>query len=322
MVRRLCVVIATVLAACDPFYECAAPATRHVEALPALLSETGLYRDGALAEEVLAFAPRYELWSDGAEKKRFVLLPPGQTLDVSDADDWRFPEGTKIWKEFSRHGVKLETRLIQKLGPRDEDWTALSYAWREDGSDADAVVHGALDVLGTSHDVPAAGECWACHGPRRSFVLGLSYVQLAYDAQGTSLDMERLVELRLLSKPLPVDLALPGDERVQSGLGYLHANCGHCHNRSRASDGSGQRCYDPENDLDFWLRADRLKRVDETPTYRSAVGSAIAPGRPQQSRVLQVMKRRALFGQMPPLGTNQVDERGVADVRSFIEALR
>ena len=48
---------------------------------PAQLSQTGLYRDFAartLAEGVIRYVPRYELWSDGSEKDRYLLLPPGE----------------------------------------------------------------------------------------------------------------------------------------------------------------------------------------------------------------------------------------------------
>src|SRR5262245_20803994 len=71
---------------------------------PQALSETGLYRDIAtrgLAAGVISYDVRYELWSDGAEKQRYLYLPPGTQIDSSDMDGWRFPIGTKVWKTFS-----------------------------------------------------------------------------------------------------------------------------------------------------------------------------------------------------------------------------
>src|SRR5690606_34275934 len=90
------------------------------EGLPKRLSETGLYRDirkGELAEGVRFYVPRFELWTDGAEKRRWIALPPGTRIDTSDMEDWQFPVGTKLWKEFVRDGVRVETRLLQKTGP-------------------------------------------------------------------------------------------------------------------------------------------------------------------------------------------------------------
>ncbi|HEY2369520.1 MAG TPA: hypothetical protein VGH87_24145, partial [Polyangiaceae bacterium] len=45
---------------------------------PTKLSETGLYSDFAsrtLTAGVITYEPRWPLWSDGLEKKRYLLLP-------------------------------------------------------------------------------------------------------------------------------------------------------------------------------------------------------------------------------------------------------
>ncbi len=84
---------------------------------PDRLSQTGLYADLAsrtLAPGILSYVPRYELWSDGAQKKRYLHLPAGGRIDTSAADDWRFPVGTKVWKEFDVGGKVVETRLLWK----------------------------------------------------------------------------------------------------------------------------------------------------------------------------------------------------------------
>ena len=82
-----------------------------------LLSATGLYVDtkkGDLAPDVREYQPQYTLWSDGATKRRWLYLPPGTKIDTSDMDFWLYPVGTKAWKEFSRDGKRLETRLMHK----------------------------------------------------------------------------------------------------------------------------------------------------------------------------------------------------------------
>src|SRR5262245_5644757 len=66
---------------------------------PLKLSETGLYdSSGAIDPRNAPFVPQYPLWSDGAEKSRWIQLPEGARIDVSDVDAWRFPTGTKFWK--------------------------------------------------------------------------------------------------------------------------------------------------------------------------------------------------------------------------------
>src|SRR4029079_11089563 len=83
------------------------PLSPPVAVLPERLSQTGLYADAALqqpAADLRAFAPEYELWSDGAKKQRWLRLPPGTPIDTSDMDSWVFPVGTQLWKEFSSNG--------------------------------------------------------------------------------------------------------------------------------------------------------------------------------------------------------------------------
>jgi len=85
---------------------------------PPRLSETGLYdSSGAIDPRNFPFIPQYPLWSDGAEKVRWVRLPAGEKIDISDIDAWRFPAGTKFWKQFSWGGRKVETRMPQRSRP-------------------------------------------------------------------------------------------------------------------------------------------------------------------------------------------------------------
>ena len=101
---------------------------------PATLSEAGLYENiatGELAPNVVPFAPTYALWTDGASKRRWVYLPPGTTIDNIDEKDWVLPVGTRLYKEFSRDGRRLETRLLYKRG--DNDWFRMAYIWNNNG---------------------------------------------------------------------------------------------------------------------------------------------------------------------------------------------
>ncbi|MES1183089.1 MAG: anthrone oxygenase family protein [Myxococcales bacterium] len=283
---------------CTRYWECAPPDGARQSQLPERLSQTRLYDKGdpqQIAAGVQSFTPQFELWSDGAQKRRWLSLPPGQSIDQRDPDNWQFPVGTQLWKEFTVQGVRVETRLLRKIGAGDEDWVATAYVWLRDGSDAVATPNGASNALGTAHDVPAAGQCLACHGGRKSFVLGYSAVQLGY-------------------------ATLPASETDRRALGYLHANCGHCHNQDRPGAASA-RCYNPENELDFWLRTDRLRSVTDTPTYQSGRGVAFEPGDPDSSRMIELMSDRGFLRQMPPLGTEVVDERGLGSVRAWISTL-
>ncbi|MEZ4452593.1 MAG: hypothetical protein R3B09_24250 [Nannocystaceae bacterium] len=318
MPRRLALWFASLLLpGCSDFRECAEPPA--LATAPARLSETGLYADlaaGTLAAGVRAYEPEFALWSDGADKERWIQLPPGAVIDARDPDAWRFPAGTRLWKEFRRDGVRVETRMLEKLA--DEEWLALAYVWAEDGSDAFASPEGETDALGTPHDVPPAKACAACHGGTASGALGFSAIQLARPALPGELGLAELIDEGLIEPPPPRP-QIPGDAAERAALGYLHANCGHCHNQARPPR-AGPRCYDPENELDFLLRVDGGADVTATPTYRTAVGSVIKPGRPDHSALVRRISRRD-DAAMPPLATEVVDPEGLEVVRAWISAM-
>lgn len=313
-------VVALGLASCQRPWVCDEVDEQRTNRLPLRLSETGLFasvESETLAAGVVAYRPRFSLWSDGSTKRRWFKLPPGSRIDTSDMDSWSFPVGTKFWKEFTRDGVRVETRLLQKVGP--DDWDAVAYAWRSDQREADAVPYGVIDSGGTPHDVPAANECNACHGGRRSFVLGFSAIGLSSLPAG-ELDLDALVAANLLTTSPAGPIVVPGNDTQREALGYLHANCSHCHN-ARRPERNGARCYAPENALDFSLDVGALASPSDTATYRTAVGSVIEPGQPDSSRLFSRMSHRGGFRQMPPLATERVDSAGVALLTTWIAGM-
>ena len=292
-----------------------------------LLSETGLYADLArseeLAEGVASYRPRFELWADGAEKRRFVWLPPGAAIETSDMDHWTFPVGTRFWKEFRRDGVRVETRLLEKTA--ETEWHMLAYVWSDDDTDARLAPRGASDARGTGHDVPSGVMCGECHHNVPDKVLGFDAVQLSHSAGGLTLaDLAR--EGRLTEEPVDL-VVLPGDEVAQAALGYLHANCGNCHNPR-----SG---IFPTVRQELRLEVGSLGSVEDTTVYRSTVGVPlqgvppsedtpalrIQPGRPEGSAVHHRMASRDSLVQMPPLSTEVPDGDGLEAVGAWIQAL-
>lgn len=300
---------------------CEAPAEQVLAQVPRRLSETGLYADlgtDELAPGVLPYAPEFALWSDGATKRRWVFLPAGSRIDTSDLDFWQFPRGTKFWKEFTRDGVRVETRLLFKYGALPSDWVGMAYAWDALQSDAFAAPEGVVNAQGTPHDVPAAGECFGCHGGTPSRILGFSAVQLAHDAESGFVDLRAAVERGMLTEAPPADLSVPGSPTEKAALGYLHANCSHCHNQRRPTD-RGLRCFDPDNQLDFGLRAASEGDVRDTPTYRSAIDFAFEPGSPADSRLIDLVSSRP---GMPPLGTERTDVEAIALLKRWIAEMK
>lgn len=279
---------------------------------PTWLSETGLYTEivsDTLAEGVREYRPQGELWTDGADKRRFLWLPPGATIDTGDMDQWVLPIGTKLWKEFSRDGLRIETRLLEKHV--DGTWLMVAFLWRADGSDAAAAPLGVVDAMGTEHDVPDEETCRQCHDGRRDRVLGVGALQLAHDGDGMTL-RSLITEGRLSQAPQTMP-ALPGDGETQAALRYLHANCGHCHNPTRTR-------AEREISVYFWQEVDALGQLEDTVTYRSLVQDKPSPL--WIDAVVARMRDRGGLQQMPPVGTEHVDEEGVAVVSALMELLR
>lgn len=296
---------------------------------PPLLSMTGLFSDIktlALSPEVQLFQPKYALWTDAAEKKRWVYVPKCKKIDTTDPDHWVFPQGTRWWKQFDNYGKRLETRLIHKYGPTADDYYFVAYQWRDDLSDADLVdPMGVQNAKGTVHDIPSEAQCRTCHGFLPEHSLGFSAVQLSHDSPG--LTLKQLVEAgRVTSPPPPAGYQVPGDPVAQAAVGYLHANCGHCHNSGNSAVTLRMRVLTGQQkptDLDVVTTA-----VGKAPTNFVAPGvvALIDPGKPDSSAVVYRMSQRNSTSmpnvQMPPIGTEKVDDPGVAAVRAWVQTLK
>lgn len=278
------------------------------------LSQTGLYADIAgkvLASDVVGFEPRFQLWSDGASKLRWLRLPAAERIDNSDPDHWQLPAGAVLFKEFSREGQRLETRVLARTGPGPRDYWLGAFAWLEDESDARLVPEGVSNARGTSHDVPSSKRCGTCHDGAPGRALGLSAIQ------------QPGLPAELLRVP-PLASPVPGQPSTQAALGYLHANCAHCHNPRGSAF--------PDTDLDL-----RLSSADTSPDAalaqrttlqvplqffrRTSARWRVAAGQPDESALLQRMSQPDPLIRMPPLGTEQIDAAGVEIVRAWIESL-
>lgn len=282
--------------------------------MPDRLSQTGIYTDmltKALNPTLVAFVPEHVLWSDAAVKTRWYQIPTGAVIDASDMDRWRLPVGTKLFKEFVIDGKRLETRLIWRVadtGDRERDTLMGAFVWDDGETEAYFAKDGANDLRGTQHDAPAADTCWKCHVGEPGHALGLSALQIA-----------DLSSLPLSVQPAGAPIAAPN-----AALGYLHANCGHCHNPEGSAwadssmvlrVGIGEHDAAVAQSVLTTVDVALTQWIDRGFTYR------IVPGDPDQSAVFYRMTQRTDFVQMPPIATELPDPMGIALVRAWIEAL-
>lgn len=293
---------------------------------PALLSDTGLFSDltsRTLAPGVLPYSPQYPLWTDGARKQRWLWLPPGTSIDGTDPDVWAFPVGTRLWKEFAFE-APVETRYMERLA--GGEWSYSTYRWLPDGSDAVLVgeqgqPRACESAPGVAYDVPSRGECLACHAAGRGPVLGVNALQLstardplAVHAEAPAdgaVDLAGLVA-RGLVRPAPLDLApriaarTPSERAV---LGYLQANCGHCHHGDGGLAHLGMT-LDARAALATTLDAAAIT----TPGARRLIAGDAA-----HSHLVQRMATESPLLRMPPLGTRGLDHAALDLIRAWID---
>ncbi len=294
------------------------------------LSTAGLYSNIGTASLIAGFRfyePRYPLWADGASKKRAILIPPGSKIDTTDQSHWVFPVGTVAVKEFAVGSRRLETRILIKtanaVADKKEAWTPRVFVWNEDQTDAaaspDGVMIPAALANGKSYEVPSESKCATCHAGSESYLIGFSGLQLsgASVAVANSFDLSRFVASGYFTTQLtqvfdftPATAASAALD-VQA-LGYLHGNCGHCHN-----DSAGAAAKDTKL---FFRHDARVATFDLEPTVVTGIASgngSITPGNPANSRVI----RRMDSLRMPPLGVSVEDTAGVAILSDWISKL-
>jgi hypothetical protein len=262
-----------------------------------------------------------------------VYLPPGAKIDTSDPDHWSFPVGTKFWKEFSIAGKRIETRLIERFGPGPYDFLYAAYWWKpsDAGQPMDATLanpdDGILSANGTTHDIPARKLCAQCHDALQERVLGFGALELAHTKPGAN--VTTLAQAGRFSTPLPSNLDFPGpDAMTKDALGYLHANCGNCHNTTPGV------FMIPEPRM--VLRVFVGQALAATGAYKTALNVEvtkythpmappikyrIAGGDTAHSCVSFRMTSLTMDDRMPPIASKVADTVGIAAVNAWIATL-
>ena len=322
--------------------DCPVPPT----GLPTDLYCTGLYAARApaqLAAGVMPYTPGVTLWSDGAEKHRFLQLPPGTKIDTTDLDAWKFPVDTKLWKEFRLGGALVETRILWKRAAGK--WELGSYVWDATGTTATLNTSAPKGlVLPSGYEIPTQKDCDKCHHGGSDKVLGIEAVALGLPtAEGETL--AALVRDGLLTNPPPTtSIALPEDAtgKAAAALGYVHANCGMpCHSTRGIGDEThlvlrlraGEFWSLPTSDggapptlpVPATMTDAYRSTLDQVPTTGAVAqafpGAArITPGHHDKSLVWMLPSVRTKY-QMPPLVSHIVDTTAMQKLADWIDAL-
>lgn len=312
---------------------------------PKTLTDTGLFAsvaDHKPAVGLIPYTVNVPLWSDGAEKSRFLVLPKEASVVFHEKRHWEFPVGTVFVKTFLLNTntekadelIRLETRLWVH-SPRG--WEGYTYLWNEEQSEAhlladwplerDYQVQTAKGPEKVTWYFPSRSDCIACHTRSVGFALGWNTRQLNRPYAGIEDGENQITAFQRLGL-----FAVPPSEPVEqldqypdweNGNGsvatlaraYLDANCAMCHMPGGPGNAQGSRA-----DLNFYLSLKEAVGGEET------AGATTPPwftaGKPLHSFALIRMSSREPKVQMPPLATNRVDEKARDILKRWIAEMQ
>ncbi|VAW65702.1 hypothetical protein MNBD_GAMMA09-3266 [hydrothermal vent metagenome] len=303
-----------------------------VSSFPKLLSETGCFNPAnptIPSSGLIPYTVNTPLWSDGAEKKRWIALPDGKTIDITPNGDLNFPVGTVLIKTFSFNNAPVETRLF--IRHADGGWGGYSYEWRADLSDADLLPAGKNKQITPTitWKFPSRNECFQCHTDVANFSLGPQISQLngLFVYPSTLIESNQLDTLNhigLFTNGLPDQLsnlpalvpltstAAPVERKARS---YLHSNCSGCHQPNGPVQSS--------IDFRFSTPVEAMNVCNALPEHGDLgiIGSEVlTPGDPINSIIPARLNTNGIK-RMPPLGRTIVDTAGSGVISSWISKI-
>jgi hypothetical protein len=126
---------------------------------------------------------------------------------------------------------------------------------------------------------------------------------------------------------------IPGDATARAALGYMHANCGHCHN---------PKAKDASLGLQLWQLTTQLGNVTDTGAHRTSVNAEtqspespvgepelrVVPGDLEQSALYWRLTQPPIYPQMPEggahmplIGSELTDPRAVELIGQWISSM-
>lgn len=280
---------------------------------------------------LIPYTLKTPLFSDYAEKQRFIYLPTGAKITVDEAGHYAFPVGTALVKSFGYPDATGKLKIIETrlLLHRADGWVALPYVWRADGSDADLRVGGtrvpahfmtpsgrAMDI---SYSVPNKNQCKECHGKAGQVVpIGPRVGNLVIDGDANKARFATALAVKPAAITWPKwDDPKSGslDERARA---YLDVNCSHCHNPQGSASNSGLF-------LGREITNATAMGIGKRPVAAGRGAGdhdfVIDPGYPEKSIMIYRMKSTEPGIAMPELGRSTVHEEGVTLLEEWIVSL-
>lgn len=297
------------------------------------------------AGQVMPYDLNSALFSDYAEKARFIRIPPDSTIIYREKEAFDFPVGTIIAKTFhypndrrkpAKGRILLETRILLH---RADGWVALPYIWNEEQTEAYLDVAGDRRRVSWKDDkgkkvqldysIPNLNQCKGCHSYKGQIMpIGPTARQLNGDypyPEGTFNQLLKWQEEGWLSG-LPDPQTIPFMVNYQNetagiaerARAYLDVNCGHCHQQYGPGSTSGLF-------LDIHQEDPAALGVMKAPIAagRGSGGRSysIVPGKPDASIMLYRMDSDDPGIMMPEIGRTQIHTEGVQLIREWISQM-
>ena len=298
------------------------------DGLPRQLSDYGFFADAAAqvpARDVSPYRLNTPLWSDGAEKLRFVYLPAGQAAKADGAGLLDLPVGAALIKTFAfqENGKRrlIETRVLLH---RADGWLALPYLWNAEQTEAKLAVAGARVPVTTpageqiDYRVPNKNQCKECHG------LEGAVTPIGPKARNMSREwLAAMVAAGHLDRmPDGADVLPVWEERADAPVraaarAYLDVNCAHCHRPAAGASNSG---LDLRWEQDDPLALGIMKRPVAAGRGAGKLLYDVVPGKPKESILYHRMASTEPGVAMPELGKDTLDPAGLDAVRGWIAA--
>jgi uncharacterized repeat protein (TIGR03806 family) len=320
------------------------------EKLSEYLFFEGNMADQKPADGVVPFSLNTPLFSDYAEKLRFIKLPAGAKATYNDKEVLDFPIGTTLIKTFyypndfrntSKGRRIMETRLLLH---ETDGWKALVYVWNDEQTEAYLEVAGEtkevsyIDLSGKKkkheYSVPNLNQCKGCHNRNEKMMpIGPSARQLngTYRAWG----LPENTENQLLSwQKAGIIQGLPAIEQVpkapiwnkpetgsidERARIWLDINCAHCHRLGGPAQTSGLNLSIHESDP---LAMGILKTPIAAGRGSGNRKFDILPGKPDESILVYRIESTDPGEMMPEVGRKTTHKESVELIKEWIKQIQ
>ena len=296
-------------------------------------------------EQVVLYRPASSLFTDYAQKSRFISVPASDKITIEDGE-LNFPVGTILIKNFyypsNFQNPDAERKIIEtRLLIQEEDgWEAYPYIWNEEQTNAVLKVVGGerevqfRDVNGEdqviNYLIPNKNQCKTCHNKSESLQpIGLKIKHLNFEIDWVDAGSNQLAhwqELGILegfegkeNYPAMIDYNDSDQVLADRAMAYLDINCSHCHSQEGPASTSGLfLTFDQKDPMKLGI----MKTPVAAGNGAGSFDFDIFPGKADESILVHRMNSTEVGTAMPELGRTTIHKEGVELIRAWIDEMK